>query len=55
MNIKALKLGMHNSKFADPTGLNKKISLQQRDLVRLVSCISVSNDKENDHYFSRNF
>ena len=24
MNIKALKLGMHNSRFADPSGLNKK-------------------------------
>jgi len=36
MNIKALKLGMHNSKFADPTGLNKKNKSTARDLVRLV-------------------
>ena len=36
MNIKALKLGMHNSKFADPTGLNKRNKSTARDLVRMV-------------------
>ena len=35
-NVKALKLGMHNSKFADPTGLNKRNKSTARDLVRLV-------------------
>lgn len=36
MNIKALKLGMHNSRFADPSGLNKKNKSTARDLVRMV-------------------
>ena len=36
MNIKALKLGMNNSKFADPTGLNKRNKSTARDLVRMV-------------------
>ena len=36
MNIKALKLGMHNSKFADSTGLNKRNKSTARDLVRMV-------------------
>ena len=35
MNIKALQLGMHNSKFADPTGLDKKNISTARDLVRM--------------------
>ena len=35
MNIKALQLGMHNSKFADPTGLDKRNISTARDLVRM--------------------
>ena len=36
MNIKALQLGMHNSKFKDPTGLDKRNISTARDLVRMV-------------------
>jgi len=35
MNVKALKLGMHNSVFADPTGLDKRNISTARDLVRM--------------------
>lgn len=35
MNVKALKLGMHNSRFADPTGLDKRNISTARDLVRM--------------------
>ncbi len=37
MNVKALQLGMHNSKFKDPTGLDKRNISTARDLVRMVS------------------
>jgi len=36
MNIKALQIGMHNSKFKDPTGLDKRNISTARDLVRMV-------------------
>ena len=36
MNIKALQVGMHNSKFQDPTGLDKRNISTARDLVRMV-------------------
>ena len=35
MNVKALKLGMHNSRFEDPTGLDKRNISTARDLVRM--------------------
>ena len=35
MNLKALKLGMHNSRFEDPTGLDKRNISTARDLVRM--------------------
>ena len=35
MNVKALKLGMHNSRFEDPTGLDKRNISTAKDLVRM--------------------